>query len=79
MDTISVTWVRSTPCRAFRSAVSFADGWRNMRAETSPAMMVRAWPSSAFWKESVKPRTPVSAATPIATDTITNKNFAGAA
>ena len=39
-------------------------------------MMVRASPSRVFWKESLKPRTPVSAATPIATDKITNRNLA---
>src|SRR6476646_11974013 len=50
-----------------------------MRAETSAARMVRACPVKVFWKDSVKPRTPVSAATPIATDTMTNRNFAGAA
>src|SRR5258708_18291411 len=35
--------------------------FRSMRAETSAAMMVRACPVSVFWKDSVKPRTPVSA------------------
>jgi hypothetical protein len=39
-------------------------------------MMVRASPSSVFWNESLKPRTPVRAATPMATEMITKKNFA---
>src|ERR1700722_13924211 len=38
-------------------------------------MMVRASPSRVDWNESLKPRTPVSAATPMATDIITKTNF----
>src|SRR5450631_4439062 len=55
---------------------SSAVGWRNILAERSAAMMVRASVSSVRWKDSLNPRTPVSAATPIATDKITKKNFA---
>src|ERR1700679_1649165 len=60
----------------FSSCSSDCVGWRNMRAERSAAMMVRASPSRVVWNESLKPRTPVRAATPMATDRITKRNFA---
>src|SRR5580692_1380859 len=65
------------PCEPKPSSCccSCSVGWRNMRAERSAAMMVLASPSRVDWNESLKPRTPVSAATPMATDRITNTNF----
>src|ERR1700751_2358359 len=49
-----------------------------MRALRSPAMSERASVDSVRRKLSLKPRTPTSAATPIATDNTTNPNLPGA-
>src|SRR5579863_586987 len=49
-----------------------------MRALRSPAMSERASVDSVRRKLSANPRTPTSAATPIATDNTTNPNFPGA-
>ena len=46
-----------------------------MRAARSAAMMERARNSSEERKDAEKPRTPVSAATPMATDSRTKRNL----
>src|SRR4051812_17744608 len=49
-----------------------------MRALRSPAISERASVDSVRRKLSLNPRTPTSAATPMATDNTTNPNFPGA-
>ncbi len=48
--------------------------WK-VRAERSPAMMERARRSRVVRKDAEKPRTPVRAATPIATESSTKRNL----
>ncbi len=50
-------------------------GCEVVRAERSAAMMERAWVRSVERKEDEKPRTPVRAATPMATERMTKKNL----
>ena len=78
MVTVSVIQVRRTPrASRLRSAASCSGvGRENTRAVRSPAISVRASPNSAWRKELLKPRTPVSDPTPMATDSTTNRNFA---
>src|SRR5260370_41683430 len=49
-----------------------------MRALRSPAMSERAWVARVRRKLSLNPRTPTSAATPIATESTTKPNLPGA-
>ena len=82
IETVSVTTVRRTPrpaCGPVSASSCFSSegvACRNIRADKSPAIMLRACSSSVRANDSLNPRTPVSAATPIATDSSTNRNFA---
>ena len=77
IETVSVTTVSRTPSGRSASSSFRSNGvaCRNIRADKSPAMMLRACSRSACWNDWLNPRTPVSAATPTATDRSTNRNF----
>ena len=77
IDSVSVTVDSELPA-AMRSAS--VDCWYGVsgtfvRAERSAAMMLRARRSSVARKAEENPRTPVSAATPIATERMTKANL----
>ena len=77
MESSSVMGVISVPPVAAeaRPLASSGVGWPFRRAERSAAMMERAWFRSSARNEELKPRTPVSAATPMATERMTKKNL----
>ncbi len=78
MEAISVTCVISAPVMALKRCKRCCSSGRStrlMRAERSAARMDRACPSNVVENESAKPRTPVSAPTPIATDSTTKMNL----
>ena len=74
---VSVTVVSTTPVERMSSrAFSWPGvGCWPMRAARSAAMMERARSNSEVRKDAEKPRTPVRAATPIATERSTNRNL----
>ena len=79
MVTVSVIQVRRTP-RDRRSCecgllLGVGQG-EDARGEVSPAIRVRASRSSMWRKERLKPRTPVSEPTPMATARTTKRNLA---
>ena len=77
IDSSSVMGVISTPSAAMASSPFCCSGvgCSNILAETSAAMMLRARKRSVARKDEENPRTPVRAATPIATDRTTKKNL----
>src|SRR5579875_788646 len=78
MESISVTGVVWACCSVLNlasDAVSAAVNSWLLRAARSAAMMLRARTSSIARKDDEKPRTPVSAATPIATESTTKANL----
>ena len=77
MERSSVTGVMRTPwaVMAARPVASVGVGCWLVRAERSPARMERARSRRVVRKEFEKPRTPVRAATPMATERMTKKNL----
>src|SRR5947209_2405251 len=82
IEMVSTTQVERVPGMFFSMPASFAcseaAGCRKMRALRSPAMRARASVPRVRRKLSLKPRTPTSAATPMATESTTNPNLPGA-